>query len=98
MKLSQLVAKPQLIKVELNDEEVIKEFGEPLEFYTYDRQPLDVFMKLANATENQGSTIIETVRDLILDEDGKKVLTDENMLPTSILMKAISKVTEMLGK
>ena len=98
MKLSQLVAKPQLIKVELNDEETIKEHGEPIEFYTYDRQPLDVFMKLANATENQGSTIIETVRDLILDENGKKVLKDDDMLPTSVLMKAISKVTEMLGK
>ena len=98
MKLSQLVAKPQLIKVELNDEETIKEHGEPIEFYTYDRQPLDVFMKLANATENQGSTIIETVRDLILDENGKKVLKNDEMLPTSVLMKAISKVTEMLGK
>jgi hypothetical protein len=98
MKLSQLVAKPQLIKVELTDEETIKEFGEPLEFYTYDRQPLDVFMKLANSTESQGSQIIEIVRTLILDEKGVQVLKEDDMLPTSVLIKTITKVTEMLGK
>jgi hypothetical protein len=98
MKLSNLVAKPQLIKVELTDEETIKEFGEPLEFYTYDRQPLDVFMKLANSTDNQGSQIIEIVRTLILDEKGEQVLKDNDMLPTGVLIKTITKVTEMLGK
>ena len=98
MKLSQLTAKPQLVKVELNDETSITEFGEAIEFYTWDRQPMDVFMKLASATQDNTGNIIEIVRTLILDEDGKQILTKDNMLPTSVLMKAISKVTEMLGK
>jgi len=98
MKLSQLTAKPQLIDIHIDDEDTIKEFGEPIEFWTWDRQPMDVFMKLANATSNDTGNIIGIVRTLILDERGKEILKDDEMLPTHILMKAISKVTEILGK
>jgi hypothetical protein len=98
MKLSQLTAKPQLVKVELTDEDILKEYNEAIEFYTWDRQPMDVFMKLASATQDNAGNIIDIVKTLILDEDGKQILTKDNMLPTNILMKAISKVTEMLGK
>jgi hypothetical protein len=98
MKLSQLTAKPQLIDIHIDDEDTIKEFGEPIEFWTWDRQPMDVFMKLANATSNDTGGIIGIVRTLILDEKGKEILKDDAMLPTHILMKAIGKVTELLGK
>jgi hypothetical protein len=98
MKLSQLTAKPQLIDIHIDDEDTIKEFGEAIEFWTWDRQPMDVFMKLANATSNDTGNIIGIVRTLILDERGKEILKDDEMLPTHILMKAISKVTEILGK
>ena len=98
MKLSQLTAKPQLIDIHIDDEETIKEFGEAIEFWTWDRQPMDVFMKLANADQNNTSSVIEIVKTLILDEKGKEILKDDNMLPTHVLMKAIAKVTEILGK
>ena len=98
MKLSQLTANPQLVKIELIDEEIQREFGEAIEFYTWDRQPMDVFMKLASATQDNTTGIINIVKTLILDEDGKEILTQESMLPTNVLMKAIGKVTELLGK
>ena len=98
MKLSQLTAKPQLIDVHIDDEDTIKEFGESIQFYTWDRQPMEVFMKLANATGNDTGGIIGIVRTLILDEKGKEILKDDQMLPTHVLMKAIAKVTELLGK
>ena len=98
MKLSQLTAKPQLIEVSIDDEDTIKEFSEPITFHTWDRQPMDVFMKLANATSNDTSSIIGIVKTLILDEKGKEILKDDAMLPTHVLMKAITKVTDLLGK
>ena len=69
-----------------------------IEFWTWDRQPMDTFMKLANSNGNDISNIISVVRTLILDEKGKQILKDEEMLPTHVLMKAIGKVTELLGK
>ena len=98
MKLSQLTAKPQLIDVHIDDEDTIKEFGEAIEFWTWDRQPMDTFMKLANASGSDTSGIINIVRTLILDDKGKEILKDDAMLPTHVLMKAIAKVTELLGK
>jgi hypothetical protein len=98
MKLSQLTSKPQLIDVHIDDEDTIKEFGEAIEFWTWDRQPMDVFMKLASASGQDTSGIIGIVRTLILDENGNEILKDDSMLPTHVLMKAIGKVTELLGK
>jgi hypothetical protein len=98
MNLNQLTAKPQLVKMTLDDADTIKEYGEPVEFYTWDRQPMDIFMKLANATEGNITGIIGIVKDLILDENSKPILVGDVMLPTKILMRAIAKVTEALGE
>ena len=99
MKLSQIAAKPKLIEVSIDDDEVIKEYEEALTFYTWDRQPMDVFTRMANLSEsNDISGLLDIVRTLVLDEDGKEILTKESTLPTSILMKVINKVTEHLGK
>jgi hypothetical protein len=98
MKLNQLAAKPQLIKISLDDEATIAEFKEAVDFWTWDRQPLETFMKLANSDQTNIASMIDIVRTLILDEDGKEVITKEIMLPSNILIKAISKIVETLGK
>ena len=98
MKLSQLAAKPTLISFVLDDADTVKEFGEPVEFYSWDRQPLDVFMKLANADQQNIAEMIGLVKTLILDEEGKEIIKGDNMLPSSLLIKVISKVVETLGK
>ena len=98
MKLSQIASKPRLIEVTLDDADTIKEFGEALTFHTWDRQPMNVFLRLANINQENVTELIEVVRTLILDEEGKQLLSDDNMLPTNVLMKAIAKVTEQLGK
>lgn len=98
MKLAQLAAKPQLIKIELDDTEIVTEFGEALEFWTWDRQPLETFMKLANSKENDTLGMIEIVRTLILDEAGKEIITKDVMLPSHVLIRVIAKIVETLGK
>ena len=98
MKLNQIASKPQLIELSLTDEEVIKEYNEPLEFYTWDRQPLDVFMKLATINQDNQYEMIDLVRTLILDEEGNEIIKDGIMLPSVILIKVIAKIVETLGK
>jgi hypothetical protein len=55
-------------------------------------------MKLASVKEDNPAEIINLVRTLILDEQGNQIVTDDQMLPGSVLVKAISKVVEILGK
>jgi hypothetical protein len=98
MKLSQLAAKPQLVKVEITDEEVVKEFGEPLEFWVYDRQDMDKFIKLATLDYTSFGEVTALVKELLLDEEGKQIINDDVVLPTNVLMKAITTVIETLGK
>ena len=98
MKLSQIAKEPVLIEIKLDDKDVVSEYGEPVVFHTWDRQPMDVFMRLANLDQKNTGDLFEIVKTLILDENGKQILNDKNMLPTNILIKAITKVTEQLGK
>jgi len=98
MKLSQLAAKPQLVQILIDDEDTIKELGESIEFWTWDRQPLDTFMKLASSGQKDPSAMIGIVKTLILDEKGKEIINGDVMLPSHILLRAISKIVELLGK
>jgi hypothetical protein len=98
MKINQIASKPQLIKLVLDDEATKKELGEELEFWTWDRQPLDRFMKLASMNQDKPEEIIGLVKDLILDEQGQVVIKDDVMLPTSMMIRVIQKVIETLGK
>lgn len=98
MKLSQIAKKPQLIKISIDDEDIVKEFGEPLEFWTWDRQPMDIFLKLSSVDTGNQSAIISSVRELVMDEQGKQILSGEEVLPTWILMRVMTKVVESLGK
>jgi hypothetical protein len=98
MKLTQLAAKPQLVKIEITDEDIVKEFGETLEFYIWDRQPMDRFIRLAQMKTENLSELIETVNDMVLDEAGNKILKDELVLPTNVMTRVITRVVETLGK
>lgn len=98
MKLSQIAKKPRLIEVTIDDADIVEEFGEALTFWTWDRQPMDVFLKLAAIDQKNTASVIEAVRDLVLNEDGSKVLTGEESLPTKVLMRVIVCVVESLGK
>jgi hypothetical protein len=98
MKITQLAAKPQLIKMVLDSEELVKEFGEPVEFFTWDRQPLDVFMKLASANQTDHAGLVDVLRTMILDENGNQVIKGEVTVPTKILIAAMAAITDMLGK
>jgi hypothetical protein len=98
MKLTQLAAKPQLIKIILDDEEIISEYKEPIEFWIYDRQPMSNFIKFANLKEGEVESLMSAVKDIVLDEEGRQILQDELTIPIPVLSKVISKVVETLGK
>ena len=98
MKLTQLAAKPQLVKIELTDEDTITEYGEALEFWIWDRQPMDKFVRLAQMKGEDMSDLITAVNEMVLDEEGNPVVKDGLVLPTNVMTKVIGKVVETLGK
>ena len=98
MKLKEIAHKPKLIEVVLDDEDIQQRFGESLSFYTYDRQPLDVFMSLVSMEEQDQVKMFGIVRQLILDENGQQIVSEDSMLPGHVLLKCVTKIVELLGK
>jgi hypothetical protein len=98
MNLKDIAKKPQLIKMTLDDSETIAEYGEPLEFYTWDRQPIEAFLKMANNIETNTAMVVEVVQTLVLDADGEQVIADGVALPSAVLLRVINKIVEQLGK
>ncbi len=98
MKLSQLAKKPQLVQITIDDADIVAEHGEALDFWTWDRQPMDIFLKLASVDQTNTGSVIAAVRDLVLDETGKPILTGDVSLPTKVMMRVITAVVESLGK
>jgi len=82
----------------VDDEETIKEYNEPIEFYTWDRQPIDSFMKLASMDKSNYASVVDVVSKMVMDKDGGQIITKDNVLPNKVLMKVITKVVESLGK
>lgn len=98
MKLAELSQKPKLIKLVIDKKELVEKYGEELEFHVYDRQPLDIFTKLSQAKEDNVDGMTDMMKNLILDEEGNKIMDDERILPLDLMMEAIRLVSDELGK
>jgi hypothetical protein len=55
-------------------------------------------MKLASAQQQNMSDMIDIIRPLILDETGQPIIQGDVMLPSDLLIAAIAKIVERLGK
>lgn len=98
MKLSELAKKPQLVEITIDKKELVEKYGDALTFYMYDRQSLDVFSKLANATQDNIGEYMNILTDIILNEDGNPVMADGHVLPIDVMTEAMSLIGQKLGK
>ena len=98
LKLTQLAAKPQLVKITIDDAATKEKYVDDLEFWILDRQPLENFIKIATGLSNDYAGSVSLIAELILDEEGKPVLTDGKVLPNDLNTRVIQKIIEVLGK
>jgi len=98
MKLSELAKKPQLQKVTITDPVLVEKYGDELDFYVYDRQSIDIFTKLADVSKDNIGQYINILKDIIRNEDGEPVMTEELSLPIDVMTEAMKLIGEHLGK
>lgn len=98
LKLTQLASKPQLIKITLDDAELVEKYEDSLEFWVHDRQPIDQFIKLATASKEDYGLMINMINELVLDEAGNRAVQEGEALPNDVMLAVISAVVERLGK
>jgi hypothetical protein len=98
MKLSELAKKPKLIELTISKQELVEKYGDELTFFMYDRQSLDIFTKLANATQDNVGEYMTILKDIIVNEDGQPVMDGEMVLPIDVLTEAMTLIGARLGK
>lgn len=96
MKLNKLAKAQKLEKVVLDDETIIELYGEPVEFWMWDRHDVPVFLKMANLKDNENE-IMNLLRDLILDENAKPMLKTNEILPIEIVNSLVTAILNNLG-
>ena len=98
MNLEQLATKPQLIKITVDDADVVAQYGEPLDFYTWDRQPLELFLKFATSGTRDITTMGDMLQTMVLNAEGQEIIRDGFVLPSKVLISVFSRLVAELGK
>lgn len=96
--IAQFAKKPELIKIQITDEDVIKSYGEVF-FYVYDIVDISTYFEFYQLqSQKEGAELMTLMRRLILDESGKPALKDSDSLPVDLALAAIAAVSAELGK
>ena len=98
MQLQQLASKPQLTKLTIDNPDLVEAYGEELEFYVWDRLDMVTYTRLAGIDQNNATDMYTALRDMILDDSGKPVMTDDLVLPMDVMTAAVEQVVARLGK
>ena len=98
MKLQDLATKPKLELIVVDKPELVEKYGEEITFYILDRLPIDTFTKLASLKQDNIAEMYSVMQDLVLDEKGLPIMSEDAILPVDILTECIVKVSDFLGK
>jgi hypothetical protein len=98
MNITDIAAKPKLLKLTITEDTIVEKYGDSLDFYIWDRQPLNLFNRLANAGVVKDFDYAELLSDIVLDEKGEKVMKDGNVLPMDVMTAVMKEVGSVLGK
>jgi hypothetical protein len=99
MDINKFARKPQLTEITLDDEELVKAYGEPIKFWMYDFVDINTYFDFfrSQGDKNNGQ-LNAMLRLIILTEDGNPALSEGDSLPIDITIAALTKINELLGK
>lgn len=102
MQLANFAKTPALNKIVIDDENIVKKYKEPLEFYILDRIDVDEYLNLMDAMGEENIEInynkmLDFAKKLMLDEKGKPILSGKKVLPADLTFAALNKMTASLG-
>lgn len=97
--IKEFAKKPQLIEVQVDEESIVEQYGEPITFWMMDYVDINTYFDFFKAqTEGAGDTLNVLLRKIILNQEGKPALADDEALPIDISIAALTKINDVLGK
>jgi hypothetical protein len=99
MDIKQLAKKPELVEVVLDDEAIVKEYGEPITFWMKDFVDINTYFEFFKSqSAKEGQEINALMRKIILTNQGLPALGEDEALPIDISIAALTKINDTLGK
>lgn len=99
MNLSEIKIKPKLIELSIDDKQTVEDFGDSITLYMMDQVDLQTYFDFyRKQSEGKPNELMDVLRKILRDKDGKPVLQDDETIPLSLVAKVIEKVGEQLGK
>ena len=97
--IKEFASVPKLTQITLDDADLVERYGDTIIFWTYDVVGLSTYFEFFNArSEEEFENLGKILKKLILLEDGKPVLAENEDLPIDIAAAAINKIGDILGK
>lgn len=99
MNINEFAKKPQLVEVVIDDEEIVKTYGEAITFYMMDFVKITTYFDFFRSqSENDGDRLNEILRKIILNAQGEPALGEDEILPIDICIAALTRINQTLGK
>jgi hypothetical protein len=99
MNIGQFAKKPELIKVELTDAELVASYGSVITFWIYDTVDINTYFDFFKSqNDKDGARLNELMRSLIRNEAGELAIPEGNILPIDLSIASLTAINERLGK
>lgn len=99
MDINTLARKPQLIEVVLDDDTIVKEYGDAVTFWMKDFVDINTYFEFFKSqTAKEGQELNILMRKIILNKQGEPALKEDEGLPIDIAVAALTRINETLGK
>jgi hypothetical protein len=99
MDIAKLAKKPRLEKLEITDADIVKTYGDTITFYMMDQMDISTYFNFYKLQQNESSELLnELLRKLILNQEGKPVLAEDEVFPVNITLAILVRINDFLGK
>lgn len=99
MDIKNFAKRPELIEVTLDDESIVKEYGEPITFWMKDFVDINTYFDFFRSqSDKTGDELGLLLAKIILNKEGEPVLQAGETFPIDITIAALTKINECLGK
>jgi len=96
--IKEFARKPELIRVELDTQDIREEFGDSVVFYMKDYVDISTYFDFYRSQTDNPGGLNTVLQKLVLNESGQPVIGPDETLPAALAIGALSKISEHLGK
>lgn len=96
--IKEFARRPELIEVQLNSQEIIELYGEPITFWMKDFIDINSYFDFFHSQQTRDENLNIVLRKIILNEQGQPIIGEDEFLPVNLAVAALTKISEILGK